>query len=255
MTLVQTTFDDGVATLRLNRPERHNSLVPPLLEALLTALDSVGRDARAIVLTANGRSFSTGGDARGFVDHEQDITAYAERLVGLLNQAILALIDAPLPVVAAVPGIVTGGALGLVLACDIVLLAPHVTFQPFYSAIGPSPDGGWTALLPAIIGRSRAAALLYQNGTLDAPTALAWGLAQRIVPPAQLEQTAQATARAIADKQPGSIQHTKRLLWRDRETLAAALAAEQRHFVAHIASSEARAGWRSFLAARQQEAA
>jgi len=88
-----------VAVLTLNRPERHNSLVPALLEQLLDALDQVGHSAglRAVVLQANGRSFSTGGDLRGFQEHLAEITAYSQRLVNLLNQAILAMIALPVP--------------------------------------------------------------------------------------------------------------------------------------------------------------
>ncbi|MGD2176725.1 MAG: enoyl-CoA hydratase/isomerase family protein, partial [Anaerolineae bacterium] len=172
-----------VAVLTLNRAERHNSLVPPLLAELLAALEVVRSepDVRAAVLQANGRSFSTGGDVGGFHAHMDDLgdcvdpAAYASKIVSLLNRVILALVELPVPVVAAVHGIVTGGSLGLVLGCDVVLVAPEAGFTPYYRVVGFSPDGGWTAMLPAIIGPKPAAEVLLRNLTIAAEQAVAWG--------------------------------------------------------------------------------
>ena len=103
--LVTRTEVTGVSVLRLNRPGRHNALVPELLEALLEALrGEEDGQSRAIVLAAAGVSFSTGGDLREFHRHREDIRAYAKHLVGLLNQAILALYRHPATVICAVQG-------------------------------------------------------------------------------------------------------------------------------------------------------
>ncbi|MGD8903999.1 MAG: enoyl-CoA hydratase/isomerase family protein, partial [Anaerolineae bacterium] len=117
--------DGPVALLTLNRAERHNSLVPGFLREILAALESAGAEpeVRALVFQANGRSFSTGGDVRGFYEHLEDLEAYSSEIVGLLNQVILAMIELPVPIVAAVHGIVTGGSMGLVLGSDVVLVA------------------------------------------------------------------------------------------------------------------------------------
>ena len=126
---------------------------------------------------------------------------YAQEVVGLLNEVILALIDLPVPVVACVHGPVTGGSLGLVLAADLILVAPEASFTPYYSVIGPSPDGGWTAMLPAVIGEKRAAAVLMLNETISAEQAVAWGMAQRIVPGDVIRDEAQ---RVAAQTSPGA---------------------------------------------------
>ncbi|NTU85498.1 MAG: enoyl-CoA hydratase/isomerase family protein, partial [Chloroflexales bacterium] len=96
--LVRLAVDGAVATLTLNRPERHNSLIPELLEELLAALEQLRArpEPRALVLQANGRSFSTGGDVAAFYGSAER-AAYADRIVGLLNRAVLALIDLPTP--------------------------------------------------------------------------------------------------------------------------------------------------------------
>ena len=157
--LVLLDFVGTTAVVTLNRPQRHNSLVPALLREMLDVLAEVAADesVRALVLRANGRSFSTGGDALGFVQHADNMEPYAREIVGLLNQVILALIDLSVPVITAVHGIVTGGSLGFILGSDIVLVAPEASFAPFYSEVGPSPDGGWAVLLPLVIGPRRVA--------------------------------------------------------------------------------------------------
>lgn len=251
--LVQIELLDAVAILTLNRPERHNSLVPELLEELLAHLAQIeaAPDVRAVVLRANGRSFSTGGDVAGFVAHLDTLEAYARRIVGLLNETILALLQLPVPVVAAVQGIVTGGSLGLVLGCDLVLVAPQVTFTPYYSVVGFSPDGGWTAMLPAIIGPKRAAAILMQNRSISAEEALAWGLANKIVAGDTLPAAAIEAAHDIASKKWGSIRHAKRLLLGSQGDVARRLEEERTRFVQQIATPEARQGMAAFLVGRR----
>lgn len=240
---------DSTAILILNRPERHNSLVPSMLEQLLEAIASIKAQTgvQAVVLEANGRSFSTGGDVRAFAEHSETLADYANTIVGLLNQVILALLDLPFPVIAAVHGIVTGGSLGLVLACDEVLVSPKASFTPYYSVVGFSPDGGWTALLPGIIGPKRAAEVLFHNRTISAEQAVAWGMAHHIVPAESIRRTALEYARDIAGKKASSLQHTRRLLTASYGDVAARLEAEKAHFIQQITSQEARQGMSSFL--------
>ena len=238
-----------VAMLTLNRAERHNSLVPESLEEMLGAVKAVGTqaDVRAVVLQANGRSFSTGGDVRGFYDHRDELEAYASEIVGLLNRVILAMIELPVPIVAAVHGIVTGGAMGLILGSDIVLVAPEASFTPYYSVVGFSPDGGWTALLPAVIGLKRTGEILMRNGTITAEQAVAWGLASHIVPTDRVREEALSTARDLATMKAGSIGHTKATLGPACDDLEARLEAERTRFVQQIVTREARQGIEAFL--------
>ena len=244
-----------VATLTLNRAERHNSLVPESLEEMLEAIEAVGTqaDVRAVVLQANGRSFSTGGDVRGFYDHRDELEAYASEIVGLLNRVILAMIELPVPIVAAVHGIVTGGAMGLILGSDIVLVAPEASFTPYYNVVGFSPDGGWTALLPAVIGLKRTGEILMRNGTITAEQAVAWGLASRVVPAERIREEALDTAQELAAMKAGSIGHTKATLGPACDDLEARLEAERARFVQQIVTDEARRGIEAFLGIPAQE--
>jgi 2-(1,2-epoxy-1,2-dihydrophenyl)acetyl-CoA isomerase len=247
---ISFSLNGPVGVLTLNRPQRHNSLIPELLKELLVALDEIRDDPviRVVILQAEGRSFSTGGDLRGFADHagsRDEIAAYAEEIVGLLNRAILALVELPVPVVAAVHGLVTGGSLGLVLAADIVLVAPKASFTPYYSVVGFSPDGGWTAWLPEIIGTKRAVEILMTNGTISAGQSIAWGLANRLVPGEEIRAQALGIAQDIAAKQPGSLQRSKRLL--RPADLANHLEAERKNFVEQIQTPETQESMIAFL--------
>jgi 2-(1,2-epoxy-1,2-dihydrophenyl)acetyl-CoA isomerase len=247
--LVLHEREGPVALLSLNRPDRHNALVPELLEELLEAIAAAAIDpgVRAVVLAAEGPSFSTGGDVRAFFDEGDDVAGYAAHIVGLLNDTMLALIDTPKPIVAAVHGMVTGGSLGLVLAADVVLVADEASFTPWYGVLGFSPDGGWTAILPDIIGRGRAADILLRNRTITAKEAVRWGLAAAVTPAIGIREEAVALAGEIADKVPGSVRNTKARLWARREEIARGLEDERTRFVQQIITDEARRGMAAFL--------
>jgi enoyl-CoA hydratase/carnithine racemase len=238
-----------VAVVVLNRPERHNSLIPELLQELLDRLGDVAVDAdvRAVVLAAEGPSFSTGGDVSSFYDQGDEVPGYAAHIVGLLNDTILTMIDLPKPIVAAVHGMVTGGSLGLVLACDTVLVADEASFTPWYGVVGYSPDGGWTAMLPALIGHKRASELILRNHTITANESVTWGLATAVVPGIGIREEAVALAEEIAEMVPGSVRNAKALLWGDRDALEARLEDERARFVHQIATEEAREGMARFL--------
>jgi len=247
---VLISVDNSVATLTLNRPERHNSLVPALLSQLLDALSECARniDVRIVVLRAAGHSFSTGGDLQGFLDHADDIRNYAKELVGLLNQVIVGIYDCRTPVVVAVDGQVTGGALGFVLAADIVLVTERASFRPYYVDVGFSPDGGWTALLPEIIGRKRAAAVQLLNQSVSADQALDWGLATAYADSQELEAALAELCDGLKSKKAGSVHNTRRLMRPAK--LESRLDEEKRRFVKQIVTDEALEGMRHFLGSR-----
>lgn len=248
-TLVKRQRSGPVATLILSRPERHNSLVPELLTELLAGLDYARTESgiRAVVLAAEGRSFSTGGDVRGFLSAGEHLEDYAAETVGLLNQVMLAMLQLPRPIVVAVHGMVTGGSLGLLLGGDVLLVAPEATITPWYTAVGFSPDGGWTALLPDVIGPQRTARILYTNESISAEEAVHWGLATEIVPADEIEERAATVALELAGTKAGATASTKRLLRRGIDDVAARLEAEREAFVRQILTPEAQKGMAAYL--------
>lgn len=158
---------------------------------------------------------------------------------------MLTMQDLSIPMVAAVQGLVTGGSLGLVLAADIVLVSPKASFIPYYSEVGFSPDGGWTAWLPEIIGSTRAADVLMNNLTITADQAVAWGLANRLVPHESLRKTALETANTLSARPPGSLKRIKTLL--KPESLEEKLEEERTNFVAQIDNPTTRETMLAFL--------
>lgn len=250
MSLVRVERADKVARLVLCRAGMQNALVPELLDDLLAALAQAAPDpdCSAVILAAEGQAFSIGGDMRRFQrERAGNLEAYSSNLVGKLNAAILALIELPQPVIAAVHGIVTGGSLGLVLACDLVYCAPQVVFKAHYATVGFAPDGGWTALLGRAVGVHRAAAAILLNRTVRAEEAVAWGLVNEIVAADELQEQASKAARRIAASPSGTMRAAKRLLWGDRAQLAADLEAERQHFLELITRTETMAGVDAFL--------
>ncbi len=243
---------DGVARITLNRPRRHNALVPDLLSGLLAATADLWArdDLVAAVLAGAGRSFSTGGDVGGFHDVPRDRRRdYAAGLVGDLNRAILALMSLPCPVIGRLHGPVTGGSVGLMLACDLVAMAPACFIAPYYTAVGFSPDGGWTALMPARIGERRAREIQLLNRHVQADEALRLGLADAVVDADALDGTIDGWVANLRAKSQASIRSTRGLL-RSPDHMAAiadGLERERQAFLALIDTEATEAGMARFL--------
>lgn len=249
--LVRVHDDGPVRVVTLNRPERHNALVPELIDGVRAAIRGAAAapTVRAVVLAAEGGNFSTGGDVAEFASRSgPKLTRYAREIVGGLNAMMIELIALDVPVVAAVHGAVTGGSLGFVLASDVVVASPNATFTPYYVDVGFSPDGGWTALLPDRIGSARAMFIQVDNRILDARTAHDWGLIAELVTSGDVRAAAVERAKGFAAKKPAAIRRTKRLLWGDLAAISARLDAELESFVEQVVTEEATTGMAAFLA-------
>lgn len=249
--LVRLDVTGAVARLTLARPARHNALVPELVDGLVAALDRIaGASLDALVLAADGRSFSTGGDLAGFAAVPRgERRAYADRLVGGLNRAILALIELPFPTIARVQGPVTGGALGLVLACDLAAMSRTAFLAPYYVAVGFAPDGGWTALLPDRIGTARAREIQLLNRHVGADEAARLGIVTAAVDPEALDPTVDGWLATLAGHEAGAILATRELLMPAEATarVAARLAAEKARFLDMVDEAAVDAGLARFL--------
>jgi len=247
--MVLTKIKDMIGILTLNHPEKYNSLTPPFLDEIQAGFDQLLSDTsvKVIILQATGKVFSTGGDVKGFNDHLSNIKAYSEMVVGGLNKVILTLLKAPIPIIASVHGMVTGGSMGLVLASDLVLVTPKTSFTPYYSVVGFSPDGGWTAILPFLIGSKRSAEIMMLNETITADQSIAWGIANRLVETNQIQQEAQKIARKIIQHKTGSIEKTKQLLNTRMDKIEELLNKELALFVEQIQTDEGIKGLQDFV--------
>lgn len=218
---LQLDVSDGLAVLRLNRPEVFNSLNDDILRELLLAGQAIADDAtvRAVLLTGNGKGFCAGADL-GQLDTNRDDAAcaqrgamVAEKMTELFNPVVELFANMPKPVIAAVNGVAAGGGMGLALSADMVIAADSASFvQVFIPQLGIVPDMGSTWFLPRLIGEARAMGMALSGDAIDAATAKDWGMIWRVVPDEQLIEEATAIASRLAQGATFGIAMSKKAL-------------------------------------------
>ena len=248
--LVKLDITQGLATLTLARPEAGNAMNWDMVADLGTATGTLANDrsVRAVLIRAEGKNFSVGGDLKAFAA-AADPADFIGRLADAMHVSIRRLADLPAPVVVAVQGAAAGGGLGLAISGDIVLADPGASFSMAYSGVGLTADGGATWYLPRLIGLRRTQELAYTNRRLSAEEAERHGLVTRVVTGAPLDQEARATAEAIATGPTAAFAAVKRLLATgDKASLADQLAAESASMRKAMQSPDAQGAVRAFLA-------
>jgi 2-(1,2-epoxy-1,2-dihydrophenyl)acetyl-CoA isomerase len=210
---VLLSVEDGLARVRLNRPEASNALTTELLIALHEALREC-EAARAVLLSGEGPNFCGGGDIKAFAAQGERLPDYLREATQWLARCASALIRLPAPVVTAVQGHAAGGGgVGLVCASDLVIAGQSARFLLGATRVAMAPDAGATVTLAQIIGLRRAMDMALTNRTLDAREALELGLVNRVVEDGELEREGVALARRLANGPTQALGATKRLLW------------------------------------------
>jgi enoyl-CoA hydratase/carnithine racemase len=219
MSALLLSVSGPVATLTLNRPESRNPLgAEGDGELFQEAARKINQDrgVRCAILTGAGTAFSAGGDVKAMRDKAGAFAgpgvAIRERYRNGIHQIVRAVWGIEVPVIAAVNGPAIG--LGNDVAClaDLRIAADSAVFGATFLKIGLVPGDGGAWLLPRVIGHARAAELLYGGGTIDAATALNWGLISRVVPAEQLMPQAQALAAQICQQPPDVLRMTKKMM-------------------------------------------
>lgn len=211
--------DGHVVTLTINRPDLRNPLGEEGDgERFADAAGRINedRDLRCVILTGAGSAFSAGGNLKAMRERVGIFAGSGDRIRENYRREIHGVIHAlwnlELPLIAAVNGPAIG--LGNDVAClaDMRVATETAVFGATFLKIGLVPGDGGAWLLPRVIGLSRAAELLFTARTVDAPTALSWGLVSRLAPPDRLMETARELAGEICAQPPGVLRMTKRLL-------------------------------------------
>lgn len=204
---------DGVAHIVLARPDAGNALDLATSYGLRDAVAYVSerRDLHAVVLRGEGKRFCVGGDLVGFQQAPPGAGLCYDVALPL-HEAILALGELQVPVVAQVHGAVGGGGVGLVLAADIVLVAGSTIFRLGYTGSGLSPDCGVTWELPHRIGMAKAMDLLLTNRRVSAAEASALGIASRVVADDELQAEVDLVIEALQVVPRQTLAETKRLI-------------------------------------------
>ena len=193
---------DGIAWVRLNRPEAMNSLNTELKDALVEGLRSVAADpsVRCVVLTGSGRAFCVGQDLK---EHVQSLgnpdASLGSTVTEHYNPIVTLLATMDKPVVAALGGVAAGAGLSFALACDFRIAVDTAGLNTSFAGIALSCDSGASWSLPRLVGTGRAKELLMFPRTVPAAEALELGLLTKVVSAAEFDDEVHAFARALAD--------------------------------------------------------
>jgi enoyl-CoA hydratase/carnithine racemase len=239
--------EGAVVTLTMNKPESRNPLTDAdILNGLNDALARIAADAgvRCVIVTGAGKAFSAGGNLKhmrdregGFAGSAADVREHYRRGI---QRTTLALYNLEVPTIAAVNGPAYGAGCDMTCACDIRIAAKSAVFAENFVKVGLISGDGGSWLLPRAVGLSRACEMSFTGDPVDARTALAWGLASRVVPDAELLTAARELAARIAANPPRQLRMAKRLLREGQTTrldslleLAAALQGACHHTADH----------------------
>ncbi len=221
------TQNDGMAEIRLNRPERLNAVTQQLYDELNAALTQAEEnpDVRVILLTGEGRAFCVGADLKA---HKAGRTAFDRRQYLAGEQAVCRrLLSLKKPVVAAVNGYALGAGAEMAIASDFIVMAESAQIGLPEVSIGNFLGGGITWLLPRMVGMAKARELVFLGERINGAEAVRIGLANRVFPDAQFLEEARAFAKKFAQKPPFSMELAKRQLnFAAEGTLEAAFWAE-----------------------------
>lgn len=207
------SLSDDLARLTLNRPDKLNSFTQQMHEELIEALDEVeNSQARALIITGEGRGFCAGQDLGDPAFEINDDFDAGDALEKNYNPLIKRIQNLPIPVIAAVNGVAAGAGANLAFACDIVIAARSASFIQAFAKIGLIPDAGGTWILPRKIGMARAMGLAMLAMPLAAEKACDWGLIWQVVDDDELDQTATQTATYLAAQPTKALANIKKAL-------------------------------------------
>ena len=203
---------DRIGTITLNRPAARNAMSTRMMEELRACFAEfyVNPNAAAcLILTGAGAGFCAGADLKERKGMPDEVW---RRQHAILEQMVRALMDCPVPVIAAVNGAAIGGGMELALACDFIYAAQSARFALTEVTLGIMPGAAGTQNLPRAVGVRRAKEIVLTGAPLSAAEALAWGLVNKVCPDDRLLDEARAVALRIAANAPVSVRQAKRAL-------------------------------------------
>ena len=218
------TFDAGIATLTMNRPEARNALTRPMIAAMSEALQRLASDpaVRLVVLTGTGAAFCSGGDVKGFakiaaassVTGAPAIDGFDQKVTDLRARMDVSrlLHEMPKPTLAVIPGPAAGAGLSLAMACDLRIAADDAKLTTAFAMIGLSGDFGGSYFLNHLVGAAKAREMYFTGQVIRGADAVSIGLVNRAVPAAQLPEAAKAWATELAALPTSALGYMKRNL-------------------------------------------
>lgn len=228
MSVVESRDEGPVRVITLNYPERRNATSRELMEGIHDALPMPDDGVRAVVLAANGPSFSAGGDLKA---KPLGINPGSRRMREVFNPVVMRLVAFPAPIIAAVNGPALGAGLSLALAADLRIACPQALFSSGFVDVGLATDTGASYFLPRLVGYGRAFEILTTGRKVGSEEALRIGLVNEVVAADELLDTAVALGLRLAEKPGVAVPAIKELLQQaGTRTLAEQLEAEARAY-------------------------
>jgi enoyl-CoA hydratase/carnithine racemase len=247
--------DGGVATIRLNDPERLNALTFETYAELERIFAAMARDSaiKVVVLTGTGKGFCSGGSVHEIIGRLIEMTGEEQHdFTRLTCDVVKNMRGLKKPIVAAVNGVAAGAGAVLALASDIRILSERAKFAFLFTKVGLSgADMGACHMLPRVVGQGRAAELLFTGDVIDAQESLRIGLANRVVPHEALMDGSYGLARKLADGPSEALAATKDLLERESQMdLNQALELEAAEQARLMQAPDFKEGYRAFIEKR-----
>ncbi|MGZ8231785.1 MAG: enoyl-CoA hydratase-related protein [Burkholderiales bacterium] len=240
---------DGVALIRINRPEARNALNIEVRRQLAQQLTDVAAEAgvRCLVMTGNEKAFAAGADIKEMAN---------AGTIEMLQRGTLKLWSTiaacPKPVIAAVSGFALGGGCELAMTCDIIIAGESAKFGQPEVKIGIIPGGGGTQRLARAVGKYKAMRYVLTGDIFDARTAYEMGLVSELVPDAEVEKRAVELAKQIAELPPLAIEQAKEAVLRGMDaSLETGLALETKAIQLLFSSQDQKEGMAAFIEKRK----
>jgi enoyl-CoA hydratase/carnithine racemase len=248
--LIQSEIQDGILTVRINRPEKRNALTTAMYGSLADALLRADHEPsiRVVLLTGCDDCFTSGNDIADFIafppsGSDSPVLRFMHAIMG-----------AEKPIIAAVSGVAVGIGTTLLLHCDLVYAANTALFQMPFVNLGLCPEAGSTLLLPLLMGHQRASELLLLGHQFTASRAEQLGIVNAVLPPEDLLRTAHTTAKQLAAQPAAAVRLTKSLLKRrNAGQLEETTLFEIGRFVEQLSSPEAREALQAFMERRKPD--
>jgi enoyl-CoA hydratase/carnithine racemase len=247
---VKIGVEAGIMTVTLARADKKNALTNAMYGSLADALERAESDPsiRVVLLQGEGDSFTAGNDLGDFAAQSQGKQQGEKHVFRFLGN----LAKATRPLVAAVQGNAVGVGTTMLLHCDLVYVAETARLMTPFVNLALVPEAASSLLLPARVGHARAYAMFALGEPIDAATAVSIGLANAVIPLADLHAKARAAAEALTKRPAGALARTKALM-RSTEAISSQMERESTIFQAQLKTAEAREAFAAFAERRQPD--
>ena len=248
--VIQSELNEGILTLRFNRPDKRNAINLAMYAALAAGIRGGDADdaVRVIMIAGSDDCFTSGNDLADFLG------APPTGMDSPVMQFLLALSQARKPIVAAVQGVAVGVGVTLLLHCELVYAGSGATFQMPFVDLGLCPEAGSTLLLPRLMGHQRAAELLLLGESFGAEKARELGIVTAVYPDGELLAAARAKALQLAAQPAAAVRLAKSLLKREYAAqLQETIAEEGAQFIKRLKSPEAGEALQAFMQRRKPD--